>query len=92
MSGNERMPKPRVGRDPSGDGDRPVDSGRDDPVDLLGASELADRRFVLDGDDRAAVRVLEAEGGRVPVASDDVEAALPCRPVQPKLTGTGAED
>ena len=66
--------------------------GRDDPVHPLGARELADRRLVLDGHDRAAVGVLEADGGRVAVAGDDVEPALPCGPVQPELRRPGSED
>ena len=70
---------------PGGDRDRPVDPGRDDPVHLLGAGELADGRLVLDGDDRAAVGVLEADRGGVAVAGDDVEPPLPGGAVQPEL-------
>ena len=81
-----------VGRDAGGDGHRPVDPGRDDPVDLLGAGELADRGLVLHGHHGPAVGVLEADGRRVAVAGDHVERALPGCAVQPELGRTGAQD
>ncbi len=81
-----------VGGDAGGDGHGPVDSRGDEAVHPLSARQLADRRFVLDGHHRAAVGVLEADGGRVAVARDDVEPALPCGPVQPKLSRPGSEN
>jgi hypothetical protein len=79
-------------RDPGRDRHGPVDSGRDDPVDLLCAGELAYRGLVLDGYHRPPVDVLEADRRRVAVTRDDVEAALARRAVQPELRRPGAQD
>ena len=88
MSGDvgiERVRKAGVRGDASGDRDRPVDPGRDDPVHLLCAGELADGGLVLDGDHGAAVGVLEADRGGVAVAGDDVEPPIPRCAVQAEL-------
>jgi hypothetical protein len=76
--------------DARGDGDGPVDAGRDDPVHFLRAGELADRRLVLHRDDRAPVGVLEADRGRIAVAGDDEEAPFPGGTMEPELRGPRA--
>jgi hypothetical protein len=63
-------------RDARGDGDRPVDSRRDDAVDPFGLGERRDGRLVFGRDDGAPVRVLEAERLRVAVTGDDEDVAL----------------
>ena len=88
----DRMREACVRGDACRDRDRPVDAWRDDPVHLLGARELADRRLVLDGHDRPPVGELEADRGRVAVTGDDVEPPLPGGAVQPQLRRAGAED
>ena len=90
--GRDRMRQARVRGEPGGDGDRPVDARSDDPVHLLGARELADRRLVLDRDDRPAVGIREADRGRVAVAGDDEEASLPGGAVQAELRRPRPED
>ena len=54
--------------DPRRDPDRPVGSGRDDPVDLARPGEPLDPRLVLGRDHRALVG--EGESGRERVAVD----------------------
>ena len=79
-----------MGGDARGDGHRPVDPGGDDPVDALGARELADRHLVLDRDDGTPVGVLESDGRRVAVAGDDEEPPLPRGAVEPELARPGS--
>ena len=73
-----------------GDGDRPVDPRRDDPVDALRLGEPRDVLLVLGGDDRATVREREADGGGVAVGRDDEEPAVARTAQQPDLRGSSA--
>ena len=81
---------PRRCGEPRRDRHRPVDPGRDDPVEQLGAREPVEAFLVLGGHDRAPVRVLEARGGGIAVAGDHEQAALPCGPKEPELRRPGA--
>ena len=73
--------------DARGDPDRPVGSGRDDPVDVLGAGEAVDARLVLGRDERPLVRVGEAGRRGIAVDRDHEEVALACRAQEPDLRG-----
>jgi len=75
---------------PGGDGDRPVDSGRHDPVDSLGTCKTVDARLVLGRDDRAAIGVAEAGSTRVAIAGHDVQPAVAGRAEQAELRRTSA--
>ena len=75
---------------PRGDGHRPVDPGRDDPVDALGLGEPRDALLVLGRDDRPAVSEREADGSRVAVGRDDEEPAVARTAQQPDLRGSSA--
>jgi hypothetical protein len=60
-----------AGRDPH----RPVDSRRDETVDVLRSGESSDPAFILGGQDRAPIRVTEAWSGGIPIDRDDVQTA-----------------
>ena len=75
--------------DPRGDRNRPVDAGRDDPVDALRRGEAVDLRLVLDGDDRPPVGEAKPRCGRIAVDGDD-EVVPPSRGLeQAELAGPG---
>jgi hypothetical protein len=78
-----------MGRDPSGDRHRPVDSRRDDAVDPLRARQLDERTLVLGGDDCPAVGELEAEGAWITVGRDDEEAAVASGAKEAELSRAG---
>jgi hypothetical protein len=83
------MGSSQPGGDACRDGDRPVDAGRDDAVRLLRGGEHPDRRLVLRGDYRAAVRELEARGAGIAVDREDEEPTLARRPQQAELGRAG---
>jgi hypothetical protein len=72
--------------DPGGDRDRPVDPGRDQPVDPLGRGEAVDLRLVLDRDDRAAVGEAEPGGGGIAVDGDDEQPPVAGGLEEPELS------
>ena len=88
--GRNRMREAEPLRDTSADRDRPVDPGRDQPVDAFGRSEPLDRRLVLGGDDRAAVGVAETGRGGIAVDSDHVQLARPRGREQSQLRRSGS--
>ena len=65
--------------DPRRDPDRPIGTGRDDPVDRARAREPVDALLVLGGEDRPLVGERETRGKRVAVDCDDLELAAPAR-------------
>ncbi len=78
-----RQPHPRG--DARGDGHRPVDPGRDDPVHALRLREPLDPDVVLGRDDRPPVGEPEAGRRRVAVDGDHEQAAGARRREQPEL-------
>ena len=86
----EGMRQPEAAGDSSCNRDRPVDPGRDQPVDALGAGEALDAGLVLGGDDGAPVGVAEARRGGVAVDGDHVQLARACGGQQAKLRRAGA--
>ena len=72
--------------DPCGDRDRPVDAGRDQPVDALRAGQTLDALLVLGRDDRPPVRVLEPGRGRVAIERDHEKTSLAGRREQAELS------
>ncbi len=78
--------------DARGNGDRPADPGSDHSVDPLRLGQPLDRRLVLDGDDRAPVRVAEPGRRGVAVDRDHEQAAPASRGEQPELGRTCSED
>ena len=72
--------------DPCGDPDRPVDPGRDQPVDGLRVGQTLDALLVLGRDDRPPVRVLEPGRSRVAVERDHEEPSLAGRREQAELS------
>jgi hypothetical protein len=74
---------------PRRDGDREVDAGRDDALDLLGGGKPLDGVLVLDRDDRPAFGPPEARRSRVAVDRDDMEAQVVRRLEQADLPGAG---
>ncbi len=81
--------------DPIGDArrnpDRPVGTGRDDPVDVTGPSKAVDSLLVLRGEDRPLVRERKADGLRIAIHRDHVHvAARPGGLEQAELGGAGA--
>ena len=86
------MRQPEALGDARGDRDRPVDAGRNQSVDALGAGQALDARFVLGRDDRATVGVAEAGRRRIPVERDHVELTCAGSGEQPELGRSRAED
>jgi hypothetical protein len=76
--------------DARGDRDRPVDPGRDDPVDVLRRDQPVDLRLVLDRDDRPAVGEAKAACGRVAIDGDDEQVPLTGGLEQTELAGSRA--
>ena len=74
----DRMPQSQALGHPSSDRHGPVDPGRDQPVNVLGAREPLDSGLVLGRDDRAAVGVPESGRRRVAIDRDHVQLAGPC--------------
>ena len=70
------MRHPAAVRDARGNRDRPVDPGRDQPVDALGLRQPVDALLVLRGDERPPVGEGEPDRARVPVGGDDEEPVL----------------
>ena len=98
LRGGERS-RPRVDRvrephalcDTRRDPDRPVRTGRDDPVDTAGPREPVDRVLVLGREHRPLGR--EREAGRARVAVDRDHLQVTARPgglQQAELGGPGA--
>jgi hypothetical protein len=83
----DRMRERQPLGDPGGDRYRPVDPGRDDPVDALGCGQPVDLGLVLDRDDRPAIGEAESGRGRVTVDGDDEEVSLAGRLEQAELAG-----
>ena len=76
--------------DASGDTDRPIRAGSDQPVDLERADQPLDRRLVLGGENAATIGEPESGRARVAVDDGDPDSAVACGFEQPQLRWAGA--
>ncbi len=70
------MGKRELGRDSRRDRDRPIDSGRDDPVHLLGFRQPIERRLILSGDERPSIGEREPDRTGIAIRGDNEQPAL----------------